>query len=113
MSNSGKVLGQSRPAAGVLTDIYTVPSVSTQTIVSHIVVCNYGGAPDTFSISVAPLGAADTSAHYQIYLMPIDYPDSFMQDVKWTLNYVASGDKIRVLSTLGYCSFTVYGVEVS
>jgi len=109
MAEAFKVLGQSTPSATTLTDVYTVPSV-TSAVVSTITVCNRSGTATSFRISVAPTGAADTDAHYLYYDVAIEGNDTFAATLGLTL---ATTDKVRVYATLATLSFSVFGSEVT
>jgi hypothetical protein len=103
------VLGQSNPTANILTSLYTVPA-ATQTTVSSITVCNLANSSTTFSVSIAPGGAADTLSQYVYYNLPLDQNDTFIATVGFTL---ATTDVVRVLSASGNVSFSLFGVQVS
>ena len=109
MGIAPKVLGQSSPSATTLTDIYTVPS-ATSAAVSSGVICNRNGSADSFRVSVAPAGASDSNEQYIYYDVPISGKDTFIFTVGITL---ATTDVVRVYSTNGYCSFNLFGSEVS
>lgn len=109
MANAYKILGQSKPSATTLTDIYTVPA-ATSAIVSTITVCNQSATATSFRISVAPAGAADATSQYIYYDVAIAGNDTFACTFGISL---ATTDKIRVYNTLATLSFTVTGVEIS
>lgn len=109
MANAYKILGQSKPSATTLTDIYTVPA-ATSAIVSTITVCNQSATATSFRISVAPAGAADASSQYLYYDVAIAGNDTFACTFGISL---ATTDKIRVYNTLATLSFTVTGVEIT
>jgi len=108
MADTYKVLGQSRPAANALTDLYTV-GAATQTSVSSLVVCNQG-VQTTFRISVAVAGVVDGLMQYQAY-------DVFLFDneIKTLTLGITLGatDKIRCSSVSGSVSFSAFGVEIT
>ena len=52
MTTTAKILGQSAPSAASLTDVYTVPAL-TSTTVSTVMVSNSSATPTAFRISVA------------------------------------------------------------
>jgi len=104
-----KVLGQVNPTINILTVLYTVPSM-VQTTVSSIVICNTSGNIDSFSVSVAVGGAADTLKQYIYYGQPLDANDTFVATIGMSL---AAGDVVRVLSSAGNLSFNLFGVENS
>jgi len=109
MTDSVKILGQSIPSAGVLTNIYTVPA-STSATISSITICNQGGSPTNFRISVAVGGAADNTKQYIYYDLYLDASDTFIATAGITL---AATDVVRVKSNNGNVSFNLFGVEVS
>ena len=109
MSVAQKDLGQSKPSAKTLTDIYTVPAL-TQATVSTITVCNQSATATSFRISVAPAGAADATSQYLYYDVAIAGNDTFACTFGITL---ATTDKIRVYNTLATLSFSVFGVETT
>jgi|SRR5579885_563633 hypothetical protein len=109
MAETYKVLGQAKPAAATLTDLYTVPA-ATQAIVAAIVVCNQSSSADTFRISVAPGGAADAVSQYIAWDTTVNGNDS----LPLTLGIgLSATDKIRCRSTNGNVSFTASGVEIT
>lgn len=109
MTNAVKILGQSAPAATTLTVLYTTPS-NTQTTASSIVICNQDGTDTTFRVSVAPLGAADSTQQYLYYDQALESNSTFIATIGITL---ASASAVRVYSGNGSCSFNLFGVEVS
>jgi hypothetical protein len=109
MAETYKVLGQAKPAAATLTDLYTVPA-ATQTIISTIVIANQSSAADTVRVSHAPNGAADALSQYLIYGTTINGNDALPLPIG---GGAQATDKIRVYSTNGTCSFTAYGVELT
>lgn len=109
MPDTLKILGQSKPAAATLTDLYVVPA-ATMTVVSTIVVANQSATPTKFRISVAVAGAADTAAQYLYYDVPIQGFQTFVLTLGITL---ATTDKIRVYNTLATLSFNAFGDELT
>lgn len=108
MAETQKVLGQSSPAAGVLTDTYTAPS---KAVVSSVVACNRSSIDDTlFRVSVAVAGAGDAAAQYIYYDLPLLAADTFIATVGITLG---AGDVVRCYSASGEVSFNLFGVEVT
>lgn len=103
-----KVLGQVAPAASALTTLYTTPAV-TQTTVSSLVVCNTSQQPQTFRTSVAVAGAADATAQYVYYDVPITANSTFVATVGLTLG---AADVVRVQSS-GSVAFGLFGVELA
>lgn len=109
MADTLKVLAQSIPVAGTLTDAYTVPG-ATQAVVSTIVVTNQGALLANFRISIAVAGAADTLSQYIRYDVPVGGNDGFDITIGVTLG---AADVIRVYSSNGLVSFNILGVQVA
>jgi hypothetical protein len=110
MTEALKVLGQSFPAANTLTPIYTCGSTLGSTC-SSITICNQSPTVTAyFNVSVAIGGSADTPAQYVYYQLPIDPYDTFIATIGFTL---AENDVVRVLSTTGTVSFSLFGCELS
>jgi hypothetical protein len=107
MAETAKVLGQSKPSATTLSNLYTVPA-STQTVASSISVCNTGGSSDSFRISVSKAGAADSLLQYLYRDVSISANDTFVATIGLTLEET---DVVRVYSTSGNCSFQLFGIE--
>jgi hypothetical protein len=103
------VLGQSAPAATTETDIYTVPAL-TSAVASSVIVCNRSATPDSFRISVAVGGGATANQDYIYYDLAIGSNDTFIATIGITL---ATTDVVRVYSTNGTCSFSLYGSEIT
>lgn len=109
MAVTQKVLGQSKPSAATLTDLYTAPALTSATV-STIIVCNQSATPTSFRISVAPAGAGDTAAQYLYYDIAIAGNDTFAATIGITL---ATTDVVRVYNTLATCSFSLFGAETT
>lgn len=104
MADTWGALGQSAPAITTLTDVYTVPYEKVATVA--VVVCNQGAA-GTFRLALAPLGAANTQAHYLYYDTAIG-----ANSTVWTANLtLAATDVIRVYVSSANFSVTVNGIE--
>jgi len=109
MANALKVLGQSAPGAASLTDIYTVPALTTA-VASSIVVCNRSATPTTFRVAVRPAGAAIANQMYLYYDVAMPGNDTFIATVGISL---ATTDVVSVYATLATLSFTLFGQENS
>ena len=116
MANTYKILGQANPAAGVETDLYTVPA-ATNTVVSCISICNFtNSAPLTsansskFNITVSKAGAATTSKDYIYNSVNISQYDTYIANIGMTLD---AGDVVRVYSSAGYLAFNIFGTEIT
>lgn len=109
MAESFKILGQLNPLGATLTDLYTVPAL-TSTSISTLVVANRSGTATTFRASVAIAGASDDPKQYMFYDYPIDGNASVTVTIGMTL---ATTDKLRVYSGAGTLSYNVFGVEIT
>lgn len=109
MSETRKILGQSSPLSGILTDVYTVGVVS-QAVVSTITICNRGSSLSSFRVSVSQGGAADNTAQYLYYDVPINGNDTFAATLGITLN---STDVVRFQSGNNNLTFNIFGVEIT
>ena len=107
MAEALKILGQSKPAAGVLTAAYTVPAATT-TVVSTITVCEQAGVATSFRLSAAVAGAADTPSQYLVYNAPLKANETLALTLGITLGIA---DVVRVSSLGGSVSFNLFGVE--
>lgn len=108
MTELRKILGQSAPAASVLTDVYTV-GASTQAVISTLTISNRSITDTNFRVSVAQNGAADATKQYIYYDVFIPANDTFATTIGITLN---AGDVIRFLSGNGNLSINIFGVEL-
>lgn len=109
MTDTLKVLGQAYPTAVTDTNIYTVPAV-TSTVVSTITVCNQSATASVFRIAISPAGATLTTQHYIYYDAPLSGNATFAATVGLSL---ATTDVVRVRSSTGAVSFSLFGTEVT
>lgn len=112
MATSYKVLGQLKPSAGTLSDLYTVPS-NTETVISTITIANMGPTSTTYRIAIAKDGAAtgiSSMEQYLVYDTTVPALDSLALTLGITLN---AADVIRVESYSGLVAFQVFGSEVA
>lgn len=106
MADVLKVLGQSQPPAGILTDIYTAIA---QGSVSTISICNTSPYDALFRLSIAIGGAADDFKQY------IHYDAKLKGNKTLTVTIgisFAIGTVIRGYSDIGTVSFNIFGVEI-
>lgn len=108
MAEQPKVLNQLDPSAASLTDLYTVPAL-TSVVMSSLMVCNRGAAT-SFRISIAPAGAADDDKQYIYYDTAIGSNVTIPVTIGLTLE---TTDVVRVYATLATLSFTAFGVEIT
>jgi hypothetical protein len=109
MTFARKVLGQVKPAAATLTDLYTVPALS-QAWVSSVVATNESSAPTAIRLSVAVAGAADATSQYYAYDLPIGANETITFDLGVGL---ATTDKLRCYCTLATVNFSAFGGEIT
>lgn len=109
MSDAIKILGQSAPAATILTDLYTVPSSATTTI-SSFFAANRTTSGATFRASVAVSGAVDSSKQYLYFDTDLPANETFVATVGITLSQT---DVFRVYASLSGISFNLFGAEIS
>ena len=102
-----KVLGQSAPLAATLTDLYTVPAL-TSSVGSSITVCNRSATATSFRVAIRPLGAAIADEHYIYYDVAIPGNDTFIATIGVTL---ATTDVVSVYNDLATLSFSLFGTE--
>ena len=99
------MLGQSAPAATVLTSAYTVPGSKHGTV--KVIVSNRAAVQDSYRIAVSPNGAAIANQHYVVYDQVIG-ADLSVVSAPFT---VGDDDIVRVYSANGSLSFSVTGIE--
>ncbi len=99
------VLGQSVPAATILTDVYTVPA--SKTAVVRVIATNTSNADTRFRVAVAPNGDPDALKHYIAYDVVVSENDtgSTIQCM------IAAGTVVRCRGDNGAVAFTVTGLE--
>lgn len=106
MATTPKVLAQSLPSVGVLTDAYTVPAWTTAQV-NSVIVCNQGSSEASFRVSIAVNGEADGRKQYLYFDVPLDPNDTFAAEIGIELSV---GDVVRVYADSS-CSFSVFGTE--
>jgi hypothetical protein len=102
------VLFQSNPSATTLTDVYTVPAL-TSIVLSSFVVCNRGAAT-SFRWSVAVNGAANDNSQYLCYDTAINANETQTYTLGVTLD---AADVVRVYATLATLTFSGFGVTIT
>lgn len=109
MADTSKVLGQLNPSATTLTDLYTVPALTTA-VVSGICVANTNSTAASFRISIAVAGAANNIKQYLYYDLPINGNDTFIVTTGITLG---AADVIRVYASNTNLVFNAFGIETA
>ena len=98
---------QNKPAAATPVDLYACPN-NMEFVASTLIVCNQAGA-DSFRIVVSPTGLLTTAEMYIAYDTAISANNFAEVTVGMTL---VAGSIIQVYSTLGNCSFSLFGKEI-
>lgn len=107
-----KVLAQSAPSSTSISNVYSVP-VSTNTIVSTLMICNRATVNASYNIAIQPAGAALANQHYVAFNSVVPANDTIALTVGMSL---AATDNIAVqANTTGVnnLSFTIFGTEIS
>lgn len=99
------LLGQAKPAATTLTDVYTVPTGKVATV--DIYVANTSGTPATFRVALAKSGAADSLEQY------ISYNEDLGANVRKKIARVVlnAGDVVRFYGSGADAAINVIGIE--
>ena len=111
MSNTiPSILGQSKPAANVDTNLFTVP-YGTQAQFS-LFVCNQSPVVDYFTIALVQYGtptSPENPSNYIAYNTPLIGNGVFAASGL----YLNMGDQVRITSAGGNCSVTATGVIIT
>ena len=109
MASVYKVLAQSNPSANILTTAYTVPA-DRATVISTVVITNYGPSPASYRIAIRPSGASITQPMYIAYDITVPALDASALTLGLTL---ATTDIVSVYSSSGLVNFNIFGSEIS
>ena len=105
MATAYKVLGQLKPGANTLADVYTVPG-STSAVLSSITVCNQTATNASYSIAIAPNGESANDKHFIVRGGVVPQADAIGITLGLTMD---AADVVRCnTNTLGV-SFSVFG----
>ena len=108
MGTTSKILGQSKPAATIVTDLYTVPG-STQAE-ANLFICNQNQTTsDKYRVALRAGGEALDVKQYIAFDNEVQ-PGSTISFTGLALN---AGDVVTVRSTNGDVSFNLVGLEVA
>lgn len=101
------ILGQAAPAAGVTTDLYTVPA-ARRAAVSSLIACNTTNVPTTIRVHARINGAAVGVGNAVVYDVDLDAKGryGFVEGLT-----VDDADIISVRSVDGGITFTLCGTE--
>lgn len=98
------------PSAGVVTDLYTVPS-GEECAVSSIIICNPSDtASAKVSVKKAYQGAADAVTQYWLNDYDLGPNETYILSPNGTLSQT---DKIRVSSDIAGVCFDINGTRIS
>lgn len=109
MATVYKSPAQLKPAAQILSTLYTVPA-DTQTVVSNIHACNQGATSASIRVAVRPNGASIEDQHYLFYGLTITSYDTIEFGHGITMD---AADVMSVLSSSGSVSFNLSYAEVT
>lgn len=109
MAFTYKSLGQSAPAAGALTALYTVPGATTA-IIEGVTICNRSSVATSFRLALSVGGGAIADKDYLFYDAVINGNE--------TVNYngvltAAAADILRCYAQDATLSFNANGVEIT
>lgn len=108
MAQLYKVLGQSNPAATILSALYTTPA-ATRAVCSTLSICNLG-VSTTYRIAVRPAGASIANQHYLAYDAAINANDSILLTLGISL---AATDVVSVYAGTANVAFSLFGCEIT
>ena len=109
MGNTIKPLYRGVPGTSIA-DAYTVPA-ATSTVLGTIVATNTTASAANFSVSVAPLGAADAASQYVVKAFVVAANDILV--IKLDTAMIAT-DKIRVMQgTASAINLYISGMETA
>lgn len=108
MGSFNRVISQQKPEAATIVDAYISPH-DLFTVVRTIYVTNQSSTKTSFRISIGLAGAADSPSQYLFYDSPVCGNETVAVEIQET---ISDGDVIRVYSTSGTCSFTIFGQTV-
>ena len=109
MATVYKVLGQLKPGANTLADLYTVPG-STSAVLSSITVCNQTAVNASYSIAIAPNGETANDKHFIVRGGVVPQADAVGITLGLTMD---AADVVRCNTNTSNVSFNVFGSEVT
>ena len=104
---ASKILAQSAPAAATSTNMYACRE-NGRANAESMTVCNRGSTDDRVRVSISLLGATVATKDYLYYDLLVQANDSFAAALGWVIPSTAV---VRVYSTTGNSSFTMFGDE--
>lgn len=110
MPFSNKILGQIKPSANTLTNVY-VTGASVSAIISTITICNQGAANSTIDLIIRPINQSLNAKHYLLKNIAIPQADTLILSPGLTMN---SSAILAANNTLdANVSISAFGVEIS
>ena len=109
MATNYKIVGQLKPSANTLSDVYTVPG-STETVISTITVCNHTATNASYSLALAPNGEATNDKHFIVRGGVVPAADAIGVTLGITLD---AADVVRCNTNTDGVSFNVFGSEIT
>ncbi len=104
-----RIFEQLKPAATVTTTIYTVPQ-GNYSIIKGLNICNLSNANSAYALSIVKSGESDDDKQF-LYKETVCPGKDANRDVDFNDLLLEGGDAIKVNSTLGNLSFSVWGEE--
>ena len=110
MAFTNKILGQIKPTANTLTNVFVTTS-SNSVIISTITICNQGPANSTIDLVMRPVNETLANKHYILKNIAIPQADTLILSPGLTMN---SDVILAANNTLdGNVSISAFGVEIS
>ena len=110
MAFNNKILGQIKPSANTLTNVY-VTTTSTSAVISTITICNQGPANSTIDLIMRPVDETLAAKHYLLKNIAIPQADTLILSPGLTMD----GDVILAANNTldANVSISAFGVEIS
>ena len=107
MPQSPKIFGQQKPDANIDTNLFTVATSHSAQI--SIFVANQSNDYDTFTVALVPYSQSEQAENYLAYNTPLVAHGV----IAFSGIYLSAGDRVQVSTTLGQCSFTATGLDIT
>ena len=109
MAFAYKILGQIKPNANTLTNVYVTPA-ATSTVINTITICNQGPANSTIDLILRPVNETLANKHYLLKNIAIPQADTLILSPGITMNAAVI---LAANNTLdANVSISAFGVEV-
>lgn len=107
MKSTPKILAQLAPSAASLTFAYEAPAITLGEL-DTLIICNRGTVTDTVRVAISASNTTAATKDYIYYGLSLDAGDTFVANIGLKL---PPGATVRVYSTIGSTSFSLYGAE--